>query len=335
MLLGFQLILKKDSSHSTTNSAIEYVQFHSNLEDLPVAIIKCPYHPFMDLSKFCLDCEVELCYDCTKHHSGHTVKYFSVLTMNHDSMEKDVREMLKNINTKKTKFDRKNMEIQKRAKETNEEVKKGFSNLHKIIDIQEKKVLKRLALQVENIEKEHGLYFNIYSVYVAQLKSFLNTIEHARLVSKKEFFKVSKSLLQYGNSLLSIGKDLKMTIHNELIQIPPDKFESICDGIASLGISPDAKFCSVANIPKTVFVNTKTTLKVVMKDNEGYTVSNCKDKLTVELRSATTLMSRNVPVDVTELTDGVYEVSLSLKYCGEYYLKIMVCGANIPGMPCK
>ena len=335
VLLGFQLVLKKDGSHSTTNSTIEYVQFQSKLDDVPMVTIKCPRHPFLNLSKFCLDCEVELCYDCSKHHSGHTVKYFSVLTMNHDSMEKDVREMLKNMKMKKTKFDQKNMEIQKRAKETNEGIKQGFANLHKIIDMQERKVLQRLALQVENIEKEYELYLNIYSVRVAQLKSFLNTIEHARLVSKKEFFKVSKSLLQYGNSLLSITKDLKMTMHNELIEIPPAKFESICAGITSLGVCPVAKFCSVADVPKIVVVNTKTTLKVVMKDNEGYTVSNCKDKLTIELRSAVSSMSRNVPADVRELTDGVYEVSLSVKSYGEYYLKVMVCGVDIPGTPCK
>ena len=130
-------------------------------------------------------------------------------------------------------------------------------------------------------------------------------------------------------------KDLKMTIHNELTEIPPDKFESLCARIASLGVCPVAKFCSVADVPNTVVVNTKTTLKVVMKDNEGYAVSNCKDKLTVELRFATSSMSRNVPTDVRELTDGVYEVSLSLKSYGEYYLKIMVCGVDIPGTPCK
>ena len=334
MSSGFQLVLKKDGPQDAANSAIEYVQFQSNLQDIPVAIIKCPQHPKFDLSKFCLDCDIELC-DLCSNHQNHNIKYFFLLTMDHNGLEHNIKLTLNNISVKKAKVEQKNKEMRRRAKETNEEVKKGFANLRKIVDMQEKKILQRLALQVENIEKECGLYLNIYSVQVAQLKSFLNTIERARLVSKKEFYKVSKSLLQYGNSLLSIVKDLKMTIHIELIEIPPSKFESICTGIVSLGVCPDVKFCSVADVPKTVVVNTKTSFKVVMKDNEGYTVSNCKDKLTIELRSAISSMSKNVPADVRELTDGVYEVSLSVKSYGEYYLKIMVCGVDIPGTPCK
>ena len=343
MSLGFQLVLKKDGPQDATNLAIEYVQFQSNLQDMPIATTKCLKHPNFDLSKFCLDCDVELCPLCSSNHQNHKTKFFSLLTMtNHDRLENNIQLTLSDIKMKKAKVDQKNVEMQKRAEETNEEVKKGFANLRKVVDIQEKKILQRLALQVENIEKEYGLYLNIYSVRVAQLKSFLDTMEHARLVSKKEFCKASESLLQYGNSLLSIGKDLKKTIHNELIEIPPDKFESICNEIASLGASgspdvkfrsPDAKFCSVTDVPKTVVVNTKTTLKVVMKDKEGYTVSNCKDKLTVELKHAS--IKRNVPVDVRELADGVYEVSFSLKSYGDYYLKIMVCGVDIPGTPCK
>ena len=332
---SFQLVMKKDSSQNASNSAIEYVKFQSKLEDLPVATVKCPHHPIYDLSKYCTDCEVELCHMCGSNHQSHKVKHFSVLFYNHKSMEESIQKLLKNMHMKRSELDQKNLEIQKKAKQSHDEIKAGFANLHKIVDMQEKKILQRLGLQVENVEKEYELYLNIYSVRIAQLKSFLNTMEHARLVSKKEYYKSGKSLIQHGNSLLCIGKDLKVSIHDRLLEIPSGEFESVCTEIVALGISPDAKMCSLVNSPKVVVVNSKESFVVIMKDKEGYTISNSKGKLTVELGHTFASMSINVPTDVRELGDGRYEVSYMLKYSGDYYLKVKVCGVDIPGTPCK
>ena len=327
--------MRKDSSQSATNSAVEYVKFQSKLEDLPVAIIKCPHHPNNDLSKYCTDCEVELCHMCSSNHQNHKVKYFSMLFYNYEGMENNIKQLLENVKMKKSKLDQKNMEIQKKAKQSQEAVKAGFANLHKIVDVQEKKVLQRLALQIENTEKEYELYLNIYSVRIAQLKSFLNTMEHARVISKKEYYKSGKSLIQHGNSLLRIGKDLKITIHDELLEIPTGEFESISSEIVALGISPDAKMCSLVNSPKVVVINRKETFVVIMKDEEGYTISNSKGKLAVELVHTIATLSFNVPTDMRELGNGRYEVSYMPKFSGEYSLKIKVCGKDIPGTPCK
>ena len=328
--------MSKDSSqnitNSATNSAIEYVKFQSKLEDLPVTITKCPHHPDYDLSKYCTDCEVELCYICSSSHQNHEVKWFSVLFYHYEAMENNIQQLLENIKMKKSKLDQKNMEIQKKAKQSQEAVKAGFANLHKIVDMQEKKVLQRLALQVENSEKEYELCLNIYSVRTAQLKSFLNTMKHARVI---KYYKSAKSLIQHGNSLLRIGKDLKITIHDGLLKIPTGEFESIRSEIVALGISPDAKTCSLVNSAKVVVVNRKETFVVIMKDEEGYTISNCKGKLAVELGHTFTTWSTNVPTDMRELGDGRYEVSYMLKYSGEYSLKIKVCGKDIPGTPCQ
>ena len=333
--MGFQLVLKKDSSQCSTNSAIEYVKFQTDLEDLPTATIKCPHHPLLDLTKFCLDCETEVCYSCAiLHHSTHNVEYFSILTMNHDSMERDIQQQLNNMKTKKLKLDEKKIKIHKRAKESSEEIRNEFAKLRKIVDMQEKKVSQKLALQIENLGKAYELYLNIYSVRVAQLRLFLSTIKHAKLVNKKEYYKASKSLLQYGNSLLLIGKDLKVPIHERVLEIPARQFESICTEIVALGISPDAKMCSVATIPKVVYMNRKTTVVVVMKDRLGSAIANCKDKLAVELKSAI-YSSKSMLTEVRELGGGQYEVSYTLKLSGEYDLKIMVCGVDIPGTPCK
>ena len=255
--------------------------------------------------------------------------------MNHDDLERKIQQQLNNMKTKKTKLDQKKIEIQKRAKESSEEIRMGFAKLHKIVDMQEEKILQKLALQTENFGKEYDLYLNVYSVRVTQLRSFLNTIKHAKLVSKKEFYKVSKSLLQHGNNLLLIGKDLKVPIHETLSEISAEQFESICTEIGTLGIYPDARKCSIATIPEVVYTDRKTTLVVTVKDKEGFAIANCKNKLTVELKSAILLGSKSTLTDVSELGGGQYEVSYTLKYSGEYNLKIMVCGVDIPGTPCK
>ena len=333
--MGFQLVLKRDHAQYPTNSAIEYVKFHSSLDDLPVATIKCPHHPRCDITKFCSDCEVELCYTCGIKHSTHNVTFFSVLTINHDSLERNIQQQLNNMKTKKTELDQKNIEMQKSAKESIEEVRKGFAKLHKFVDMQEEKILQKLAVQIENFSKEYDLYLHAYSVCIAQLRSFVNTTEHAKLVSKREFFKISKSLLQYGNNLLLIGKDLKVPMHEKLLEISANQFESICTEIGTLGISPDAGMCSITAIPKVVYTDRKTTIVVTVKDREGYAIANCKDKLTVELKSTYSQSSKNLLTDVRELGGGQYEVSYTLKCYGEYNLKIMICGVNIPGTPCK
>ena len=333
--MSFQLVLKKNDCQYPTNSAIECIKFQSDLKDLPEATIQCPHHPFLELFKFCLDCETELCYNCAQNHSTHNVTYFFNLTMNHDSLERKIQQQLNNMKTKKTKLDQKNIEIQKRAKENSEEIRKGFAKLHKIVDMQEKKILQKLALQTENFDKQYDLYLNVYSLRVAQLKSFLNTIEHAKLVSKREFYKVSKSLLQYGNNLLLIGKDLKVSIHEKLLEISADQFESLCTEIGTLGVYPDARMCSIATIPKIVYTDKKTTLVVTVKDKEGFAIANCKDKLTVEIKSTYSLNSKSVLTDVRDLGGGQYEVSCTLKYSGEYNIKIMICGVDIPGTLCK
>ena len=331
---SFQLVLKKDSSQNATNSAIEYVKFQSKLEDLPAAITKCPHHPNYDLSKYCTDCEVELCHMCSSNHQSHKVKHFSTLFYNYKSMESNIQQLLKNIKMKKSELDQKNVEIQKKATRSHEAVKTGFANLHKTVDMQEKRVLQRLALQVENAEKEYELFLNIYSVCMAQLKAFLNTMEHAKLINKKDYYKSSKSLLQHGNSLLRIGNDLKVPICKGLLEIPTSKFESICSEIVAFGISPDAKMSSLVSSSKVIVVNRKETFVVIMKDEEGYTIANCKGKMAVEF-GHTLFASVSVPTDVRELGDGQYEVSYMLKYSGEYHLKIKVCGIDIPGTPCK
>ena len=331
---SFQLVLKKDNSQNATNSAIEYVKFQSKLEDLPIAITKCPHHPNYDLSKYCMDCEVELCYMCSNHHS-HQVKFFNVLFLNYESMENNIQQLLKNTKKKKSELDQKNIEIQKKATQSREAVKAGFANLYKIIDKQEKRVLQRLGLQVENAEKEYDLYLNIYSMCIAQLKALLNTMEQARLISKKEYYKSGKSLIQHGNCLLHIGKDLKVSISDGFLEIPTGKFESICSEIVALGISPDAKMCRLVSSPKVLLANRKETFVVIMKDEEGHTISNCKDKLAVELARTYTSFSVNISTDVRELGDGRYEVCYMLKYSGDYHLIIKVCGMDIPGTPCK
>lgn len=338
--MGFQLVLKRNSSHDATSCAMDYVKFQSNLKDLPLAITKCPQHPNYDLAKFCLDCEVELCYNCgSKHDGSHKVKYCSLLTMDHDSMKVNIQEQLKTIKTVKIKLHQKSTEIKKKARESKEEIRKGFANLHKIVDMQQNKVLQRLSMQEKDAEKGYKLFSSIYSLHCAQLTSFLNTIEHARLISKKEFYKVSKSLLQHGNNLLCLGKELKSSVpskqflETKLLEIPVKQFESICSEIVNLGIYPDAAMCSIVNCPKVVVVDSKTTIIVVVKDKEGYTITNYADKLTVELRHIS--IRRNIQIDVKELEDGTYELSYTLKFSGDYYLKIKICEVDIPGTPCK
>ena len=332
--MSFQLVLKKDDCQYSTNSAIECVKFQCDLKDLPEATIQCPHHPLFELSKFCLDCETELCFTCAQNHSTHNVTYFFDLTRNHDCLERKIQLELHNMKTKKTKLDQKKIEIQKRAKESSEEIRIGFAKLHKIVDMQEEKILQKLSLQTENLDKEYDLHLNVYSVRVAQLKSFLNTTKHAKLVSKKEFYKVNKSLLQYGNNLLLIGKDLKVSIHEKLLEVSAEQFESICTEIGTLGISPDARMCSITTIPEVAYTNRKTTLVVTVKDKEGFAIANYKNKLTVELKPTISL-SKAVLMDMRELGGGQYEVSYTLKYSGEYNLKIMICGVYIPGTPCK
>ena len=333
--MSFQLVLKKDDCQYPTNSAIECVKFQSDLKDLPEATIQCPHHPFLELSKFCLDCEVELCYNCAKNHSTHNVTFFFYLTMNHDSLERKIQQQLNNMKKNKIKLDQKKIEIQKRAKESSEEIRMGFAKLHKIVNMQEEKTLQKLSLQTEDFGKEYDLYLNVYSLRAAQLKLFLNTIEHAKLVSKRELYKVSKSLLQHGNNLLLIGKDLKVPIHEKLLEISAEQFESICTEIGTLGISPDARMCSITTIPDVVYTDRKTTLVVTVKDQEGFAIANYKNKLTVEIKSTYSLGSKSMLMDMRELGGGQYEVSYTLKYSGEYNLKIMVCGVDIPGTPCK
>ena len=333
--MGFQLVLKKDDSQCATNSAIEYVKFQSDLQDLPVAPIKCPHHPLLELFEFCSDCEVELCSSCAMNHTAHDVTSFSHLTKNHDNMKTAIQQQLNNMKTKKFELDQKKIEIQKRAKESSEEIRNGFAKLRKIVDMQEKKILQKLSLQMKNLDKEYELYLNIYSVRLIHLKSFLNTIEYAKLMNRKEFYKASKSLLQYGNSLLLIGKDLKVAIHEKLLKIPAGQFESVTTEIITLGVSIDAKMCSIATIPKVVYKNRKVTLVVLVKDKEGFPVTNCKSKITVELKSTIYLSVIVLTEDVIELGGGQYEVSYIPKLSGEYNLEIMVCGVDIPGTPCK
>ena len=325
---SFQLVLEKDSSQNATNSTIEYVKFQSKLEDLPKAITKCPHHPKYDLNKYCIDCEVELCPMCSSNHQSHEVNYFSTILYKHKCMESKIQELLKDVQVKKSKLDKKNMEIQKKATQSREAMKAGFANLHKTIDMQEKKILQRLTLQVENMKKECELYLNIYSMHMVQLKSFLNT---TRLISKQNYYKSAKSLDQHGENLLLIGRDLKIPMYDGLLEIPTGEFESVCTEIAALGISPDAKKCSLVSSPKVVLINRKETVVVIMKDEEGYTISNCKGKLAVEFGHT----SMSVPTDVRELGDGRCEISYVLKCSGEYSLKIKVCGVDIPGTPCK
>ena len=203
------------------------------------------------------------------------------------------------------------------------------------MNIQETKLLERLTLQLENAEKEYQLCLNIFSMHVAQLKSYLNTMKQSMLINKKEYCKFDRSILQHGNSLLHLGKDLKITIHDELLEIPAREFESICAEIGSLGISPDAKMCSLVISPKAVAADKKETFVVIVKDSEGYTISNCKDKLTVEIGRVLGTMNVNVPTVVRGLGDGQYEISYTLKYSGEYNLKIKIDGVDIPGTPCK
>jgi len=334
--MDFQSVLTKEMSQNSVNCAIEYAKFQSNLQHLPLAITKCPEHPQFDLLRCCLDCDVEMCSLCSpeQHHPSHKVKYFTFTTdYNFDHMEENIEKLLKKIKTKKTELDLKNTEIQKKAKKNHEEIIKGFASLHKIIDMQESKVLQNLKLQVEKVENEYQLYLNNYLIHIAQLTSFLSTIEYARQISKKEFYKARDSLLQYGNNLLHLDKKMKLSIHVDLLEIPADQFESIRNKIIILGILPIAKMCGIVNYPKVTIVNKKTTFVVKMKDAEGQTVSNCKDKLIVKLSS--TLISKNVPTDVKELGDGHYEVSYTLNFFGDYILRITVCGDNIPGTPCK
>ena len=333
--MGFQLVLKKDDSQCATNSATEYVKFQSDLQDLPVAPIKCPHHPLLELCKFCSDCEVELCCTCAISHTAHDVTAFSDLTKNHDNLKTTIQQQLNNMKTKKFELDQKKIEIQKRTKESSEEIRNGFANLRKIVDMQEKKILQKLSLHMKSLDKEYELYLNSYSVRLIHLKSFLNTIEHAKLVNRKEFYKARNSLLQYGNSLLLIGKDLKVTMHEKLLKIPAGQFESISTEIITLGVYPDAKMCSIVTIPRVVYTNRKVTLVVLIKDEEGFPITNCKSKMTVELKSTVYLSISVLMEDIIELGGGQYEVSYTIKYCGEYNLKIMVCGVDIPGTPCK
>ena len=326
---NFQLVLKKDSSPNVLNAAVEYAKFQSSLQDLPIADTKCPHHPNYELSKYCADCEVELCHLCSSNHQNHKIKFFAVLFANHKNTKSKIQQLLKEIETQKNKVDQKSREIQEKAEQSHGAVKTGFANLREAINIQEAKLL---TLQLKNAEKEYQLCLNICSVHVAQLKSFLNTMKQSILINKKEY---CRSILQHGNSLLRLGKDLKITIHDELLEIPAREFESICAEIGSLGISPDAKMCSLVISPKAVIADKKETFVVIVKDSEGYTISNCKDKLTVEIGCTLRTINANVPTEVRRLGDGQYEVSYTLKYSGEYNLKIKIGGVDIPGTPCK
>ena len=114
--------MKKDSSPNALNAAVEYAKFQSSLQDLPMADTKCPHHPNYELSKYCADCEVELCHLCSSNHQNHKVKFFSVLFVNYESTKSKIQQLLKEIETQKNKVYLKNREIQEKAKQSHEAV---------------------------------------------------------------------------------------------------------------------------------------------------------------------------------------------------------------------
>ena len=122
-------------------------------------------------------------------------------------------------------------------------------------------------------------------------------------------------------------------VMREQIELKFENIEPLCRAVNKLQLVPvELSMCEVVIPPVTV--NKKTTLMIMLKNENNNPVTNSSEKLNVfieNIRGSKAIQVRTI----NEVGDGRYEASFTASRCGNYMISIIVDGQHIPGSPYK